>query len=108
MGTTDGRILHFNLDSNNFKYENQVKTNSEVTDLIRSNSDNEEFYVSGHINGSINIFKNSVSTDAINLKEADNQKILALKISGKHLAAMQEIPSEKYKIIVYNLEKENK
>ena len=37
-----------------------------------------------------------------------NQKILSLKISGKHLAVMQEISSQKYKIIVYNLDKENK
>ena len=44
----------------------------------------------------------------INVKEEDNQKILSLKISGKHLAVMQEISSQKYKIIVYNLDKENK
>ena len=41
----------------------------------------------------------------INVKEEDNQKILSLKISGKHLAVMQEISSQKYKIIVYNLDK---
>ena len=44
----------------------------------------------------------------INLKEADNQKILSLKISSKHLAAIQQISSKNFKTTVYNLEKENK
>ena len=40
MGTTDGRILHFDLNPDNFKFSGSDIGKSEVTDLIRSGSGN--------------------------------------------------------------------
>ena len=50
--------------------------------------------------------KNPDSMQTVILKKADNHKILCLKISGKHLAALQKISRQEYKIMIYNLEKE--
>ena len=61
-------------------------------------------YVSGHSDGSIIIVKNQDLKKPIILKEAESLKILGLKISGKHLVAMKEISSQKYKIKVYDLD----
>ena len=72
MGTTGGRILHFDLDPKNFRFSCSDLGESGVTDLIRSKLGNQEFYVSGHSNGSIRIVKNPDSLQKINLKEADN------------------------------------
>lgn len=41
--------------------------------------------------------------ETINLKEADNKKILGLKISGEHVVALQQTADSKYKISVYGL-----